>query len=440
MSQSKSRPLHWRIFAGLFLGLAAGLVVNVFLPQSDGVKWFAANVAYPIGQIFLRLIFMVIIPLIFSAIAIGVADLGDLRRIGRVGLKTALFTVVITAIGVALGILLVNLLKPGAGISEDNRQALLSTLQSSQGVGAILSSAEQKKSAVQTLLDFIPRNPFVDATFAFDANYQGGGLLAIMFFALMTGVAMASCEKERIEPLANVLQSVYDVAMKIIDFAMRFAPFGVAALIFSAASQVGVQLIATLGKYVAVVLLALGLHLIVAYGLILRFLAKRDPIEFFKNAWEAILTAFSTSSSNATLPTAIRVTTERLGVNRDVANFVLTIGSTANQNGTALYEGVTVLFLAQFYGIDLSLSEQVSVALLSILAGVGTAGVPGGSLPLVVLVLQTIGVPVEGIGIILGVDRALDMSRTVVNVAGDITLAAWVDASEPSLTSQARSR
>jgi DAACS family dicarboxylate/amino acid:cation (Na+ or H+) symporter len=431
MTQKKLIPLHTQIFIGLFIGLIAGFAVNFFAPQSEAVKWIASNVAYPIGQVFLRMIFMVIVPLIFSAIVLGVSDLGDVGRIGRVGLKTLLFTVVITGLGVLMGVFLVNLFKPGKGISEENRQALMSTLQGNQSVSTILSNAQQTKSAVQTLLDFIPRNPFVDATFAFDSSYQGGGLLAIMFFALIFGIAMAVCENERTEPLTKVFQGLYDVVMKIIDFAMRLAPFGVAALIFSAASQLGFQIIATLGMYVFVVMLALTIHQFITYGLILQFFAKRNPIEFFKNIWEVILTAFSTSSSNATLPTSIRVTVEQLKINQDIANFVLTVGSTANQNGTALYEGITVLFLAQFYGIDLSLGQQVSVVLLSILAGVGTAGVPGGSLPLVVMVLQTIGVPAEGIGIILGVDRVLDMSRTVVNVTGDITLAAWVESSEP---------
>jgi DAACS family dicarboxylate/amino acid:cation (Na+ or H+) symporter len=430
MPQKKPLPLHAQIFIGLFFGLIAGLTVNFFAPQSETVKWIASNVAYPIGQIFLRLIFMVIIPLIFSAIVLGVSDLGDVGRIGRIGLKTLLFTVVITGLGVLAGVVLVNLFKPGEGIAQESRQALMSTLQGNQNVGTILTNAQQTKSAVQTLLDFIPRNPFVDATFAFDPSYQGGGLLAIMFFALIFGIAMALCEKERVEPLTKVFQGLYDVVMKIIDFVMRLAPFGVAALIFSAASQLGVQIIATLGMYVFVVMLALTIHQFITYGLILQFFAKRNPIEFFKSIWEVILTAFSTSSSNATLPTSIRVTTEKLKINQDIANFILTVGSTANQNGTALYEGITVLFLAQFYGVDLSLGQQISVVLLSILAGVGTAGVPGGSLPLVVLVLQTIGVPAEGIGVILGVDRVLDMSRTVVNVTGDITLAAWVESSE----------
>ncbi len=429
MTQKKPLPLHTQIFIGLFFGLIAGLAVNFFAPQSETVKWIASTVAYPIGQIFLRLIFMVIIPLIFSAIVLGVSDLGEVGRI--VGLKTLLFTLVITGLGVVMGVILVNLFKPGRGIAEESRQALLSTLQGNQKVGTILENAQQTKSAVQTLLDFIPRNPFVDATFAFDPSYQGGGLLAIMFFALVFGVAMTLCEKERTEPLTKVFQGLYDVVMKIIDFAMRLAPFGVASLIFSAASQLGFQIIATLGMYVFVVMLALCIHQFITYGLILQFFVKRNPIEFFKNIWEVMLTAFSTSSSNATLPTAIRVTTEQLKINRDITNFVLTVGSTANQNGTALYEGITVLFLAQFYGVELSLGQQVSVVLLAILAGVGTAGVPGGSLPLVVLVLQTIGVPAEGIGVILGVDRVLDMSRTVVNVTGDITLAAWVETSEP---------
>ena len=218
--------------------------------------------------------------------------------------------------------------------------------------------------------------------------------------------------------------------MKIIDFAMKLAPYGVAALIFSVSSQLGFQIISTLLLYVLVVLSALLLHLFVTYGSILKLIIKLNPIDFFKAITEVIVTAFSTSSSNATLPTTLRVTSEKLNVDKDIANFVLTVGSTANQNGTALFEGITVLFLAQFYGIDLSIGQQFLVVILSIIAGVGTAGVPGGSLPMIVLVLQTVGIPAEGIGIIFGVDRLLDMSRTVVNVTGDIVLALWVDKSE----------
>jgi DAACS family dicarboxylate/amino acid:cation (Na+ or H+) symporter len=412
----KKLALHTQIFIGLTAGLVAGLLVNIFFPNDETVKWVAKEIAYPIGQVFLRLIFMVIVPLIFSALVLGVADLGDVKKIGRVGIKTLLFTVVIT--------------------SQESRNLLMSTLSQNQAVSSILSSASESKSFTQTLLDFIPRNPFVEVTFFLDPNYRGGGLIAMMFFALMFGIAMTLCEPEKMEPLTKVLQGINDVVMKIIDLAMRLAPYGVAALIFTATSQLGFQIVAILAKYVFVVLLALAFHQFVTYGIIIKLGAKRNPIEFFRGIVEVMLTAFSTSSSNATLPTSMRVSVENLGINRDISNFVLTIGSTANQNGTALYEGITVLFLAQFYGIELSVGQQVLVVLLAILAGVGTAGVPGGSLPLVVLVLQQVGVPVEGIGVILGVDRILDMSRTVVNVTGDITLAAWVESAEPVKHSQ----
>ncbi len=432
MSEKVALPLHTKIFIGLFTGLIAGLLCEFFLPGDARITWLASNIAYPIGQVFLRMIFMIIIPLVFVAIVLGIADLGDIRRIGRIGSKTLLFTIVITGIGVLIGITLVNVIQPGIGISGETRTKLLHALTNNQQVTGIVKAAGSAKTPVQTILDIIPRNPFADAAGAFDPSYSGGGLLAIMFFAVVFGVAMALCSPPEVEPLKKVLQALYAVIMRIIDFAMNLAPFGVAALIFTTASQLGFQVIIVLSKYVFVVMLALILHQFGTYGMLIRYAAKRNPLEFFRQIQEVMLTAFSTSSSNATLPTSIRVTANNLKVNPDIANFVLTVGSTANQNGTALYEGVTVLFLAQFYGIQLSLAQQVTVVLLSVLAGIGTAGVPGGSLPLVVLVLQTVGIPAEGIGIILGVDRLLDMSRTVVNVTGDITLAAWVDASESS--------
>lgn len=430
MPPASSLALHTKIFIGLFVGLLSGILCNVLLPDSEGVKWVVSNIAYPAGQVFLRLIFMVIIPLIFSALVLGVADIGDVRKIGRIGFKTLAFTIVITGISVLIGMTLVNIVQPGTGIPEADRNELLSTLTNNQAVSGIFTAARESKSFVQTLLDLIPRNPFADMANALDPNYRGGGLLAIMFLALIFGAAMTVCAPGRVETLTRTLQGLYDVVMKIIDFAMKLAPYGVAGLMFSTASQMGSRIILPLFQYVVVVVGALAIQQFVTYGLIVRYAAKRKPIEFFKGIREVMLTAFSTSSSNATLPTSLRVTEENLKVHPDISKFVLTVGSTANQNGTALYEGVTVLFLAQFYGIELSLIQQLVVVLLSILAGVGTAGVPGGSLPLVVIVLQTVGIPAEGIGIILGVDRILDMCRTVVNVTGDITLAAWVDVSE----------
>ncbi len=426
----KKLPLHTKILLGLLIGLISGLVVNTLYPASQNVQWFVSNIAYPAGQIFLRMIFMIVIPLIFTAIVLGVADFKDIHKIGRVGIKSLLFTLVITAVSVLIGIVLVNLVQPGSRILAEDREVLIQTLSNNQNVSNIVSAAKETKGLMQIIIDIIPRNPFVDIVNAFDPNYRGGGLLAVMFFALIFGIALALSKSERTEALTKTLEGLYDVVMKIIDFAMKLAPFGVAALIFSVASQLGFQIISTLFLYVFVVLTALLIHLLVTYGAILKFIIKRNPLDFFKAISEVIITAFSTSSSNATLPTSLRVTSEKLNVNKDISNFVLTVGSTANQNGTALFEGITVLFLAQFYGIDLSIGQQIIVVVLSIIAGVGTAGVPGGSLPMIVMVLQTVGIPAEGIGIIFGVDRLLDMSRTVVNVTGDIVLALWVDKSE----------
>lgn len=422
--------LHSKILLGLLIGLILGLGCNLFVTDKDLLKWIVENISYPIGQIFIRMIFMIVIPLIFTAIVLGLADFRDIHKIGVVGLKTLMFTIVITAVSVIIGLVIVNLVQPGTGISPESRTELMNSLTSNQSVSSIIKTAEESKSFVQIILDLIPRNPFVDIVYAFDPNYRGGGLLALMFFSLIFGIAMAMSPQEKIQGLTSTLQGIYDVLMKIIGYAMKLAPIGVAGLIFSTTSQLGFKIVSILSLYVLAVLAALAIHFLVTYGVIIKYALKKNPVEFFKQISEVMITAFSTSSSNATLPTTIRNSIDNLKIDKDIANFVLTVGSTANQNGTALYEGMTVLFLAQFYGIELTLVQQLLVVFLSILAGIGTAGVPGGSLPLVIMVLITVGIPAEGIGIILGVDRILDMSRTVVNVTGDVVLAGWIDTTE----------
>ncbi|MGH8003517.1 MAG: dicarboxylate/amino acid:cation symporter, partial [Limisphaerales bacterium] len=264
----------------------------------------------------------------------------------------------------------------------------------------------------------------------FADNYKGGGVLAVMFFAIFLGIALSLSKSDKVSILIRFLEGVFEVVMTVIRLAMKLAPYAVAALIFSVTARLGFSVLATLGKYVFVVLFGLALHQFGVYSLVVKLLAKVNPLKFFRAIGEVMAIAFSTSSSNATLPDALRVSEEKVGVPREINSFVLTLGSTANQNGTALYEGVTVLFLAQFFGVDLSLGQQITVIFASILAGISTAGVPGGSLPFIVLLLHAVGIPGEGIGIILGVDRILDMCRTVVNVTGDITAAAVIAKSE----------
>jgi DAACS family dicarboxylate/amino acid:cation (Na+ or H+) symporter len=426
------RALHTKIFIGLAMGVVAGLICNAAFKDAPQLAWLIKNLISPVGQVFMRLIFMAVIPLIFSALALGVAELGDVRQLGRIGGRTLIYTIVLTSISVIIGLTLVNLVKPGEGLSESDRQSLMSTITSAP-VKTALDKAAQSKTVVQTLLDLIPRNPLADAVGAFDENYQGGGILALMVFSLFVGVALALARSERTVVFEKFLQGLYDVVMKIIHIAMKLAPLGVACLVFSVVARLGLDVVVILGKYVAVVMIGLALHMFGVYSLVLKFIIGVSPIQFFRRIRVVILTAFSTSSSNVTLPTALEVTEKNLGVSKKITNFVLTLGSTANQNGTALYEGVTVLFLAQFFGIHLSMSQQITVVLASVLAGIGTAGVPGGSLPVIVLVLQSVGVPGEGIGVILGVDRILDMSRTTLNVTGDITAAMYVAKSDGAI-------
>jgi DAACS family dicarboxylate/amino acid:cation (Na+ or H+) symporter len=430
MAPRSPLPLYQRILVGLGVGLALGLLANLLLPGDPRVLWVVRNLANPIGQVFLRLIFMVVIPLVFCALVLGVAEIGELRALGRLGAKALAFTAVVSGVSVLIGVGLTNLMQPGAALSAEGRAALQGVLGDGQAAQGVVSAAERSRPLADTLVDLVPRNPLAEAVYAFDPGYAGGGILAVMVFSLLFGLALARIDRGRAEPLLAGIRGLYEVVMTIVGFAMRLAPHGVAGLIFGTAAQLGVSVVLALASYVGVVLLALTLHQLVTYGAVVRFGAGRDPRAFFAALGEVMVTAFSTSSSSATLPTSLRVARERLRIRPEVGNFVLTLGATANQNGTALYEGVTVLFLAQFYGIDLGLSEQLVVVLLAMLAGVGTAGVPGGSLPYIVMVMTAVGVPAEGIAIILGVDRLLDMCRTVVNVTGDVALAAWLEASE----------
>ena len=416
-------PIHVRMLIGVAAGIVAGLLAHALFGDDPRLAAFVRYVAQPVGQIFLRLLFMLVVPLVFSALVLGITGLPDLRALGRVGLKTLAYTVIVSSIAVLLGIGLVNLLRPGEGMSEEARARL------SEGAGeraaGLTSQANQSgppKTGIELLIQIVPTN-VIKAT-------ADGDMLAVMFFAVMFGIALSRVRTDSARRVEEFIQGLYDVTMWLIHLVIRFAPFGVASLLFTLIAQIGHEVLIQLGRYVGVVVLALALHQFVVYSLAVRLLGGMSPLRFFSGVQEAMITAFSTASSNATLPTAIEVAEEKLRLPPHVSRFVLTVGSTANQNGTALFEGVTVLFLAQFYGVDLTFGQQTLVVLLCILGGIGTAGVPAGSLPILAMILGVVRIPVEGVGLILGVDRFLDMCRTTLNVTGDLAAAVVVSKGE----------
>ena len=402
------------MFAGLIGGAAAGIVAHIVAGDSPALAAFVRHGTQPAGQIFLRLLFMLVLPLLFASLALGVAGLGDIRRLGRIGLKTLVYTVVVSAIAVFLGVFLVSTLRPGDGLPEAARTRLLADAAGRAGSATTM----QETTGTDFIAQIVPRNP-VEAA----AN---GDYLAVMFFALFVGIGLALTRTEATRRVEEVLQGVYDVAMRLLAIVLAIAPIGVACLLFTLTARLGYDILVQLGRYVLVVLLGLAIHQFVVYAFAVRVFGGMSPRHFFAAIRPAMLTAFATASSNATLPTALQVAEHGLHLPRPVARFVLTLGSTANQNGTALFEGVTVLFLAQFYGVDLSLAQQASVVAVCVLGGIGTAGVPSGSIPVIAMILGLVGIPVEGIGLVLGVNHFLDMCRTTINVTGDLAAAVVV--------------
>lgn len=437
---SKARrgvPLHLKILLGLVLGFIAGWIMQNQLGAKDPqLKQIVDDYASPIGQVFLNMIFMVVVPLLFSALVLGVASIGDARKVGRVGGLSLLMTVLLSGLAVGIGLLAVNTVRPGDGIGVEQRQELMDRYGNKEDAAKKVDQAKSKKGVADTVLEIVTDNPLKAAV---DMN-----ILGFMFFALIFGIALSMVQAEKALPVTAFLEGVFEVTLRIIGFAMKIAPYAVFALGFKAAAILGFDALIALGKYAGLVLAALAFHQIVIYSLALKFIAKRNPIEFFRQIKTVMVTAFATSSSNATLPEALRAADEEVGLPKDISSFVLTVGATANQNGTALFEGITCLFLAQLYGVHLDVGGQLTVMFLAILAGVGTAGVPGGSWPYIAIILMRIGVPAEAIGICLGIDRILDMSRTVLNVSGDITIAACVtklmgDKREPAMEAAASS-
>ena len=420
MDPKKRLPLHTRIFAGLLLGVASGGIASAIAgADRGGLDWLVDNITEPAGRIFLRLLLMIVIPLVFTSLTLAAAGMADLGKLGRVGLKTLVYTLVVSGISVIVGLTLATMLRPGERIDPETRASLVERYR-----GEAERLAPPPPAGTRLIEGIVPDNPIASM------SRVPPDMIGIMFFALVFGLGLILIPPDRAAPVLAVLEGIYQAVGTLIELIMRLAPYGVFALLFTMTARFGFALLESLVWFVLTVIAGLAFQQFVVYSVILRVLARVRVGDFLRRIKTVMLTAFSTSSSNATLPTALRVAQDELQLPRGVSHFVLTIGATANQNGTALYEGVTVLFLAQVFGVDLTLGQQAFLLVLAVLSGVGTAGVPSGSIPFIMLILQQVNVPMEGIAIILGIDRILDMCRTVLNVTGDLVAAVYISRTE----------
>jgi DAACS family dicarboxylate/amino acid:cation (Na+ or H+) symporter len=418
-----------RILTGLVLGAVAGAIVLAIGTQVpallEGAQWLATTLLDPLGQVFLRLLFFVVIPLVFASLAHGVMQLGELSHLGPLAGRTFTLFFANMTIAVVLGVAMMNVLQPGGRLDEETSARLVEEY-SGQAQKHVETSAARPSITPASIVDmFMPRNLFG----AFVGNQRNvlGDVLPLILFAILVGAAGLGLSGERRERLQHGLESVALLMTGIVHFALRLAPYAVPAMIFSVIVKVGFDIIVALGLFVLGCLFVLLLHLFGTMSLWLRFLARRSPLQFFRDIKDVLITAFSTSSSSATLPAALTVARERLGISPSTSGFVLPLGATMNMSGTALYEGCVVLFVAQVFGIHLDLAQQLTLVLLSVLSAVAVASIPGGSLPLIAGLLVAFGIPPEGIGIILGVDRILDMTRTMTNVGADLVTAAIIE-------------
>ncbi|HTE55094.1 MAG TPA: dicarboxylate/amino acid:cation symporter [Kofleriaceae bacterium] len=429
-------PPHVRMLLGLIIGATFGLIANALWADSATLEWIVSNLADPTGKIFIKFLLMLVAPLLFAALVMGIAEL-DLAQLGRLGARMLGYTVVVSAIAVAIGLVMVNLVKPGAGMPDEMRERALKSDVEKRLLYFLVDLPETppevaKAIAAKPVVPKAPEQSVADLVMSMvpdnviGAAGSNATLLGVIVFALVFGVALAFTPTPATERLREVIQGLYDVLMKLIEGILYFAPLGVGALLFSMTARLGFDILQQLAAYVGVVLAALAIHMFGVYSLSVRFLGGMSPIRFFRGVRLAMVTAFSTASSNATLPTALKVAEEELKLPRQASRFVLTAGSAMNQNGTALFEGVTVLFLAQLFGVHLDMSQQLQIMIICILAGIGTAGVPAGSLPVIAMILTMFHIPPEGLGLILGVDRFLDMCRTSLNVVGDLAAAVYV--------------
>jgi Na+/H+-dicarboxylate symporter len=404
--------LHTKILIAMLAGIPLGLVLG---PRAELMR--------PAGILFVRLIRMIVVPLVFSSLFVGTASLGDIRKLGRIGLKTMGYYLCTTALAITIGLILANTAGPGRSIDAATTEGLISSY--GEAAGEQIEIALEKPGVIDTLIGIVPLNPV--------ASLAEGNLLQIIFFALISGIAVTLIPGKRAGPLIAFFESVNDAMIKLVHIVMKLAPIGVLALIGSVVGQFGTDILVSLLSYSLVVAAGLIIHVAFVYSSAIKLFSGMKIRDFLKGIRPAQLIAFSTSSSSATLPVTMECAEDNLGVSDEVTSFVLPLGATINMDGTALYQGVAAVFIAQVYGISLSFGDQITIVLMATLASIGAAGVPGVGIITLAMVLEQIGVPLEGIALILGVDRILDMMRSAVNVTGDASAAVIVASSEGEL-------
>ena len=427
-----NRPLSNRILLGLVIGVAAGvatLAIGKFSPEFLAfMRKVATNVFDPFGQIFLRMLFFVVIPLVFASLATGIVQLGRLDRLGPLAGRTFTLFFLNMAIGVGLGLIMMNVLRPGNQLDADTKTRLLQEFGGAAQKHIATGAASPQMNFMTIVEMFMPKNLF--GAVVGQTKTTIGDVLPLIVFALLVGAVGTRLVEAKRQKLQDTLELVSELMTGIVHFALKLAPYAVPAMIYSVIVKIGIDILLALGVFALGCIVVMLLHLFGTMSIWLKVWTDRSPLQFWREIRSVLVTAFSTSSSNATLPAALDCAKNTLGLRPSVAGFVLPLGTTMNMSGTALYEGCVVLFVAQVFGIDLSLGQQLTLLLLSVLSAVAVAGIPGGSLPLIAGLLVTFGIPAEGIGIVLGVDRVLDMVRTMTNVGSDVVTTVVVDAQE----------
>jgi proton glutamate symport protein len=418
----KKLALHWKIIIGMVLGVVYGLIASKY-----GWIDFTDDWIKPWGGIFVNLLKLIAVPLVFASLIKGVASLSDISKLSRIGGKTIAIYLTSTVISVTIGLLLVNTVNPGMGFDKDS---IIQTESVQEGTNKKIEAAKDVKGSgpLQFLIDVVPTN-------IFDAASNNRNMLQVIFFAIFFGIAMVMLPDGKTTYVKGFFDGINDIILQIVDIIMMAAPYGVFALLGGLVVDFGASadLFIALAKYSATVIVGLLLMIFVVYPIILKIFTKMKYKDFFKGIMPAQMLAFSTSSSAATLPVTMERCEDHLGVSEEVSSFVLPLGATINMDGTSLYQAVAAVFIAQAYSMDLDMGQQLTIVLTATLASIGAAAVPGAGMVMLVIVLGAIGVPTEGLALIFGVDRILDMMRTVVNVTGDATVATVVAATEGQL-------